>query len=72
MMILRNRRGWVYEAPSTPAERTVLRFAGFSLRDGKKYRDKVDISAKHNREALNWLARYGRMGVKLMTRIRAW
>ena len=72
MMILRNRRGWVYEAPGTPAERTVLWFAGFSLKDGKKYRDEVDISAKHNREALNWLVRYGRMGRKLMARIWAW
>ena len=57
------------QTDNTLAQRTVLWFAGFSLRDGKKYR-KLDISAKHNREALNWLARYGRMGVKLMA--RAW
>ena len=59
------------QTDNTSAQRTVLWFAGFSLRDGKKYR-KLDISAIHNREALNWLARYGRMGRKLMARIWAW
>ena len=60
------------QTDNTPAQRTVLRFAGFSLRDGKKYKPIVVDKAKHNREALNWLARYGRMGRKLMARIWAW
>ena len=60
------------QTDNTPAQRTVLRFAGFSLRDGKKYRDKVDISAKHNREALNWLARYQRKFTKALSAFRSW
>ena len=60
------------QTDNTPAQRTVLRFAGFSLRDGKKYKPIVVDKAKHNREALNWLARYQRKFTKALSAFRAW
>ena len=64
-------RGATIQTDNTLAQRTVLRFAGFPLSGGRKYR-KADYSAIYNREALNWLARYQRMFIKAVSAFRSW
>ena len=64
-------RGATIQTDNTPAQRTVLWFAGFPLSGGKKYR-KLDISAIYDREALNWLWKQWRGITKALAAFRSW